>query len=102
MTYEARPGDWVLCWGQVLDKRSHPEDAVVEFFSHNEQWSGDVRRDRIEQADVPDFAVQCLHLTEDKRNKFYRCELPDGHAGDHTRGGYAWGDDSTDAYLEER
>lgn len=81
----------MLVWGQVVDAPTHPEDAAVEFFSHGEQWRGHVRLDRIEEADVPEFAIQCPSLLETKPNRYARCQEHVRHGGDHVSGKYAWG-----------
>lgn len=93
-TGEIRVGDWVQVWGQVkrVDQPGvHPEDVSVEFFSHNEQWNGHVRRDRVTKVEVvPPFVERCssLHpysaLTPTGRIEAYvRCEMHEGHTGQH-------------------
>lgn len=94
------PGSWVLCWGQVIDRKAHPEDVAVEFFSHNEQFYVHLRRDRIKEADAPEFAAQCTALHETKPNKFIRCEYTDRHFGDHGRQGYAWCEEYVHGHLD--
>ncbi len=99
--YVAKPGDWVLCWGQVVDRLAHDDDAVVEFFSHNEQYQCHVRRDRIEQADPPPFANQCNHMRQGHTNEFFRCELTDGHTAEHKWRNDYWSNRATAGYLED-
>lgn len=98
---DLEPGRWVLAWGQVIDKPHHPEDAVVEFFSHNEQWAGHVRRDRIEEADLPDFAIQCGSLRQVKPNRYARCENTAGHSRNHDSGRHHWTDNGAHGGIDE-
>lgn len=57
------PGDWVLVWGQVREGNTHPEDVIVEFFSHSEQYACHVRTDRVvTNQELPEFATRCTAL----------------------------------------
>lgn len=95
------PGRWVLVWGQLVDKPAHPEDVVVEFFSHGEQWRGHVRRDRVEPAPTPDFAVQCHSLRQVKPHRYARCEETQNHSGDHRSGRHIWTDHGADGGIDQ-
>lgn len=102
-----QPGDWVQVWGQVKNERTHPEDVLVEFFSHSEQWSGHVRKDRVVKAETPDFVYRCTAMTETHDKAAYiRCDRHDGHGGLHQSGGglnmLDWAETSTKGYFEER
>lgn len=56
-------GDWVLVWGQVKAGNTHPEDVIVEFFSHSEQYACDVRTDQVViTQELPEFASRCTAL----------------------------------------
>lgn len=77
-------GEWVLVWGQVRESPHHPEDVVVEFFSHNEQWAGHIRLDRVKPAGGdPPFAAQCPALRKTKSGAFRRCVRVANHAKKH-------------------
>lgn len=95
-----RPGDWVRAWGQVVERPAHPDDVVVEFFSHNEQWAGHVRRERVESASVPNFAEPCASLYEDRPGHLLRCSLHHNHAQAHTRGAQTWNNDGQYGYVD--
>lgn len=95
-----RPGDWVLVRGQIVDKPAHPDDVVVEFFSHNEQWSGHVERDRVAPSEVPDFAAPCASVYEDAPGHLLRCSLHHNHAQAHVRGAQTWNNGGQYGYVE--
>lgn len=83
-------GDWVQVWGQVAEIDApgvHPEDVLVEFFSHSEQYRCHVRKDRVEAAsELPAFVTACtaLFLFAGGRNGlFVRCALHAQHGGKH-------------------
>lgn len=92
-------GEWVRVWGQVVDGNTHPEDALVEFFSHNEQWRGHVRVDRVEEGGRPSFALPCPALYLDKKGRYIRCESHYGHGGFHSVVGHTW--DHPDGWIED-
>lgn len=99
-------GDWVQVWGQVTDETAHPEDVVVEFFSHSEQWRGHVRLDRVQHpGTTPPFAERCTHLlrreSELFEETFLRCEGHHGHGRKHHSGSITWGDKESFGYIEE-
>lgn len=93
-------GEWVLVWGQVAPGNTHPEDALVEFFSHNEQFRCHVRRDRIEAGGVPAFAQICRSLYRDKKGRFIRCESPLDHHAAHMNGSQIWNDLGQAGWIE--
>lgn len=94
-----RVGEWVTVWGQVVASKTHPEDTCVEFFSHNEQWRGHVRLDRVERPGRPTFALPCSALYLDKKGRYIRCESHDGHGGSHAIEGHEW--DRPDGWIED-
>jgi hypothetical protein len=87
-------GDWVLVWGQIRRGRTHPEDVLVEFFSHSEQYACHVKTDRIvHTCEQPEFAIQCTRLHLTANSALRRCEKHDGHKGKHR-------DDRGDKFTE--
>ncbi len=93
-------GTWVQVWGQVVEKKHHPEDVVVEFFSHNEQYHCDVRRDRVVVGDTPDFAERCVHLKE-VDGMYARCTSHKGHSYKHQAGELSWASINSNGFFEE-
>jgi hypothetical protein len=98
------PGDWVQVWGQVRRGLTHPEDVLVEFFSHSEQWAGHVKTDRIVfTGEEPDFVIQCTRLRMTANNAMRRCTKHDGHAGKHRDNtGTKFDEDEVVGYFEDR
>ncbi len=95
-------GTWVQVWGQVFSLTSHPEDVVVEFFSHNEQYKCNVRLDRIQVSDdTPDFVEQCRAMQLSGNNVYVRCERHDRHPDVHKSGDIEWPNIYTDGFFEE-
>lgn len=77
-------GEWVLVWGQVLDKPHHPEDVVVELHSHIEDFAGHVRLDRVQPTEGdPPFVRQCPALRRTKSGTLHRCVRADRHGKKH-------------------
>lgn len=110
MTHADR-GDWVLVYGQVRkinESGVHPDDAVIEFFSHNEQWAGHVELKRIQPlpaGNQPDFIYQCSSMRRASSlanaNFYARCERHDRHGGRHKSGNVEWTSVDEDGYFEE-
>lgn len=103
---EIKPGSWVYVRGQVLESMEGDDmDYKVEFFSHNEQWPGWVRKDRVIQTMTPDFVGQCTAMTVNvlDTNVYYRCEKPEHRRFDknHKSGAYEWLEGDTSGYVEE-
>jgi molybdenum cofactor biosynthesis enzyme MoaA len=97
-------GDWVQVWGQVRRGETHPEDVLVEFFSHSEQWAGHVRTDRVvwTPGEAPDFVYQCTRLHLTANDALRRCIKHDGHGGKHRDNrGTKFTDDEVAGYIEE-
>jgi hypothetical protein len=99
-------GDWVLVWGQILRRKTHPEDVCVEFFSHNEQYHCDVRIDRVRIVDEqPDFITACTALFRfagGANGLIVRCARHDQHGGKHRdSGGTLYDDSQVIGYIEE-
>ena len=99
-------GDWVLVWGQIQAGQTHPEDVIVEFFSHMEQYECHVKTDRIvinDRDELPDFAQECTDLFEYKPDKLIRCILHHDHGQPHRdRKGRTWVDEESYGYVEVR
>ena len=110
MSTSPQEGDWVLAWGQVMgvdEKGIHPEDVVVEFFSHNTQWSGHIRKDRVRPSEVlPDFVTACTALfmyAGGENGLFVRCALHDGHGVKHQdSAGTVYEESHVIGYIEEK
>lgn len=103
---EIKPGSWVYVVGQVLESMEGDEmDHLVEFFSHNEQWKGWVRKDRVIPTFTPDFVGQCTAMTVNvlDTNIYYRCEKREHRRFDknHKSGDFEWVDGDTSGYVEE-
>lgn len=99
-------GDWVQVWAQVSKVNEpgvHPEDVLVEFFSHSEQWQGHVRLDRVIETDkVPDFAGTCTHMHNTNKGAYRRCVKHDRHGGNHRDNkDVEWDSRFTVGYFEE-
>ena len=106
MTGKIEKGAWVKVWGQVAktgdEQGVHPEDTLVEFFSHNEQYQGHVRTDRIETAKgLPKWAARCTALAELSFESIKRCMGHDRHGGDHWHGDDKWTDGECYGHVEE-
>jgi hypothetical protein len=87
-----QPGTWVLVWGQVAEGKTHPEDMLIRFTSHNADYLGDVQEKRVvfTEGRLPAFALRCTALTvhsadeaEGVADTYARCVLHEGHSGDH-------------------
>lgn len=87
MTDEKRwpvAGEWVQVWGQIVAGKTHPEDVMVEFFSHSEQYQAHVRIDRVEKSEfLPDFVEMCRALRMTNKGNLRRCVRHEKHGGDH-------------------
>jgi len=98
-------GDWVQVWGQIIRGKTHPEDVLVEFFSHNEQYSCHVKTDRIVYTgEQPEFVETCTALHEVmKTHLFARCTQHNDHAGDHVDiEGVTFSESQVVGYIEEK
>lgn len=107
---QPQPGDWVTVYGQVVEGRSHPEDLIVEFFSHCDQYQAHVKADRVVKADPPTHLSQrCTHLWQQPYELGYallRCVKHHSHGGEHEASiqgkvGH-WCDGETIGYFEEK
>lgn len=101
-----KPGSWVYALGQVMESVEGDDgDHLVEFFSHNEQWRGWVRKDRVVPTMTPDFVGQCTAMTPNVMdpNVYYRCEKREHRRFDsnHKSGAFEWLDNDTAHYVEE-
>jgi hypothetical protein len=85
-------GDWVQVWGQVAEGKTHPEDVLIRFTSHNADYLGDVHENRVffTEGRLPAFALRCTALTvisadesEGTADTYARCVLHEGHSGNH-------------------
>lgn len=111
---EIKQGDWVRVWGQVLktgvETGVHPDDTLVEFFSHNAQFKCFIQTDRIESAEkAPKWAEPpCSALTvTGKKGRLVRCIKHHGHAMPHSEAGsgpdtLSWTESATVGYFEAR
>lgn len=96
-------GDWVSVTCQIDDTvQCHPEDVAVRLFSHNEEYVGHVRRDRVVPAERPGWASRCpaLHLRDD--GAYIRCEMYERHGDAHHAYKFFWSDDRTHGHIEEQ
>lgn len=105
-TGSPKPGDWVQVWGQVVNQPCHPEDVVVEFFSHSSNYAADILRERVTVQNFSPFATKCkalhgaggYHVEE---GVYMKCLLTAGHADMHEDyDGEHW-DDHGGTYLDE-
>lgn len=115
-----KKGDWVQVWGRVTEVDPHPENYTILFESHNEDYPGLVRRDRVTKPDVlPGFVTACTALYEvemrleegvivhpgldldDGGYVLIRCGKHEGHSGKHKHRGLKWTDHLTHGYIEE-
>jgi hypothetical protein len=99
-------GDWVQVWGQVREGLTHPEDVMVEFFSHSEQWAGHIKTDRVVfTGEVPDFVETCTALLKfagGDNGLLVRCVLHHGHDKKHRdKADTRYGEDMVVGYIEE-
>ena len=92
MSDDLKPGEWVAAFGQLVDRPNHPDDVVVQFFSHNEQYDCHIKRDRVAVVDPPDFALTCNSLYRNDDRSLLRCTLHERHPGAHTAGSQMWND----------
>lgn len=79
-------GDYVLCWAQVVDDNPHPDNMLVRFASHNEHYTGYVRRvDIVFTGELPPNVEKCEALFTEPGNSTYyvKCTLHHEHGGDH-------------------
>ena len=113
-----QPGDWVWVAGQLMSGNTHPDDVLVEFFSHSDQWTGHVRADRIRTIDVgelPEFVPMCRALTVDTEAphtdikpgenvfRLRRCTLHQHHGDEHLDDEKcSFSDAQVIGYIEER
>jgi len=105
------PGDWVQVFGQVAAaERVHPDDVVVELFSHSDQYVAVVRRDRVVHIAPPEgIATRCTALyvvPKQPNDALLRCHKHDGHAPRHeavAANGAPWGwiDEQTAGHMED-
>ena len=101
-----KAGDWVLVWGQLHPRSTHPEDVSIEFSSHSEQYLADVRVDWVELADhLPEFARTCTALFQfagGDNGLFVRCERHEGHGKKHRdTAGNKYAESQVVGYMEE-
>ena len=103
------PGQWVQVYGQVCEHAGvHPDDVLVEFFSHSDQYRAHVLADRVRPVDPPEgIAERCNALRSDDTHSlsYLRCTRHLGHGGEHNGGvesEFSWPDSHVDAYVEER
>lgn len=103
-------GEWVKVWAQVKltprDVGVHPEDFLVEVFSHNEQYDCHVRADRVEKVtSVPDFVETCTALRQTPSitpPTYQRCARHHGHGKAHrTEWGNKFSDNEVVGYFED-
>jgi hypothetical protein len=99
-------GEWVQVWGQVRKGPTHPEDVLIEFFSHSEQYACHVKTDRIVWTPgvVPDFVEKCTAMHEvTKTHMFARCTQHHDHPGDHEDiEGVKFSESQVIGYIEEK
>lgn len=72
------PGDWVQVYGQVVDIDGHPDDIIVEFLSHSENYQGHILRSRTTPVDPPKDTHPCVALIKTETGLFARCERHHG------------------------
>lgn len=114
MSIEGRvpsPGDWVQVFGQVAAvERVHPDDVVVELFSHSDQYQAHVRRDRVALVAPPEgIATRCTALyavPKRPNDALLRCRKHEGHSPRHeaiAADGAPWGwtDEQTAGHMED-
>lgn len=77
-------------WGQVRSLSGgdgigvHPDDVLVEFFSHSDQYAAHVRRDRVVVPDaLPDFVRTCTALRAALDGTLHRCIHHEHHDEDN-------------------
>lgn len=109
---DLEPGSWVTVYGQVVEAgdhstRTHPEDVLVEFFSHSDQYQAHVRRDRVRPVEPPEgIAERCPHIADSLTGgeALVRCIKHLKHSGQHSdrSGRKVWLDNATVGYFEER
>lgn len=92
-------GDWVSVQGQVTGFPV-PEDLVVEFFSHSDQWRGAVRVDTVLAKIDPPEGSRCTHMYSMTVGSYVRCESHLGHSEDHHMREIRWTDSQSAGYFE--
>jgi hypothetical protein len=95
-------GEWVQCWGQVVETDPHPEEITVRMESHNEDYRCLVRRDRVVRVDeTPAFAPKCGSLASSGGGTYRRCERAHGHGGDHRHSSVSWANGEALGWMED-
>lgn len=101
-------GDWVLVWAQLLKQEQvHPEDYVIDLFSHNEQYQCDVRKDRVLFPEKqPDFAPRCTSVysggSKNADTVLWQCVRGAGHTKKHRANSdtLEWEDNQTIGHID--
>lgn len=110
-------GTWVKVWAKVPGPktytvealRSHPDDVLLEFHNHGEDFLAPVSPDRVEIAlEIPKFVGRCYHVYGNKSEWSdsinWRCTLHRDHAEElhvANSGSLQWNDDQTAYYAED-
>lgn len=105
MSKGPKVGDWVQVWGQVVEGATHPEDVLVEFFSHSEQYEAHVRADRVVASRrLPDFVSRCTDLYGGGEGPLWRCTRHSKHGDQHEAndGKLRWLPHETVGYFEDK
>lgn len=100
----AKVGDWVLVWGKVQGGDAHPDDVIVRFRNHSEDWQGTVGRERVvTPTQNPPFAGRCAAMFQrpDEPDGYVRCIKDDGHSGFHHTKAGPFRDDQVAGRFEE-
>jgi hypothetical protein len=97
-----RPGDWVLVYARVERHAGHPDDMLVRFESHNEDYTAAVRLDRVVMStELPTWARLCTAMVAEDDGRYVRCEALERHAGWHTHGERQWDNRTTVGHIED-
>lgn len=101
-----KAGDWVQVWGQVRPGPTAPDDVIVEFFSHTEQYNCHVLTDRVVfTGERPEFASTCTALFRfagGDNGMFVRCARHEGHGKKHRdSGGTKYAESEVVGHIEE-
>jgi hypothetical protein len=99
-------GDWVLVWGQVREGKTHPEDVIIGFASHSEQYECHIKTDAVVvTVDQPDFVRTCTAMFEfmgGPNGLFVRCALHEQHGEKHRdSAGTTYEESDVVGYFEE-
>ena len=99
---ELQPGEWVAVQAQVIDPHFHPDDLLVQFRSHNEEFEAPVLKRRAKPCPRPDDVEQCGALGE-FGDLLARCMDYDQHPlGVHRNGERSWSDDEVVGWFGDR